>query len=146
MRLVRGAKHLTHAQPIALPPSPDGERGAKHLAQPIASPDIANTYPTEPMNKLRRIKDTQRQAIARRYDVSTETIRRWTRLIEENSLEWVRCSPGGKTPRYLHPFQTALLELVLDHRDRGAAWIENALLHNPQWTYQAWQNSHQHTA
>ena len=98
------------------------------------------------MQTVRRIQDTQRQAIARRHNVSTETIRRWTRLIESNSLDWVRCSPGGNTPKYLHPFQVALLELVLEHRDRGTVWIENALLHNPEWTYQAWQNSQNRTA
>jgi len=86
---------------------------------------------------------TQRQRIARTGQCSVRTVARWRAFCEANSLDWHRTCPDGRTtPRYLHPYQTWLLNKVLENRDFGKEWLAEMLLRDPQWGYENWKQNH----
>lgn len=100
------------------------------------------TLPTSnPVATPYRPLKSQRARIAQTYGISADTLRRWVRFAEECCLDWWRVCPGKKTPRFLHPYQRAVIEWILSNRDKGSEWLEHALLHDERLTYQAFQQT-----
>lgn len=94
----------------------------------------------------KQIKESaERKKLAKACHLSVRQTQRWLAFIRENSLDFMRCCPDGKTvPVVLHPYQWWLVVEVTRVRHMGKEWLAPILLKkNSDWSYAKWLQDNQ---
>lgn len=103
------------------------------------TPDM-KTLKTAPIKE-----SAERDRLAKACHLSVRQTQRWISFIKENSLDFMRCCPDGKTvPTVLHPYQWWLVTEVTRVRHMGKEWLAPILLKkDSKWSYSKWLQNHQ---